>query len=309
MSEQHKPVLLSEVLTGLAIKPDGVYIDGTFGRGGHSKAILEILSSKGRLIAIDKDLEAVGFAEKTLGKDKRFSIIHGSFNALEKIAEHYGVCGKVDGVLLDLGVSSPQLDVACRGFSFLQDGPLDMRMNTQQGITAAEWINQAKEKEIADVLFELGEERFARRIAKAIVHERALEPIVTTGRLAAIASAANPRWEEHKHPATRTFQAIRIFINQELNELEDVLSQIVEVLGAGGRLTVISFHSLEDRIVKRFIRKSFQGEALPIELPVKATELQPQLRSLGRAIKPSATEILENPRSRSAILRIAEKLL
>lgn len=309
MSDQHKPVLLSEVLAGLAIKPDGVYIDGTFGRGGHSKAILDMLGARGRLIAIDKDPEAVRFAEKILGADKRFSIAHGSFSALEKIAKQYEVFGKVDGILLDLGVSSPQLDVAQRGFSFLQDGPLDMRMNTQQGITAAEWINHAKEKEIADVLFEFGEERFARRIAKAIVHERVLEPIVTTGRLAAIASAANPRWEEHKHPATRTFQAIRIFINQELNELEEVLLQIVEVLGEGGRLAVISFHSLEDRIVKRFIRKSIQGEALPIELPVKATELRPQLRSLGRAIKPSASESLENPRSRSAILRVAEKLL
>lgn len=304
----HQPVLLQEVVDGLAVNPEGIYIDGTFGRGGHSCKILEALSQKGRLIAIDKDRTAVEFAQQTFKEDKRFAITHGSFNELVSIASQYQVMGKVDGILLDLGVSSPQLDDAQRGFSFLQDGPLDMRMNIHQGEAAAEWLNRAKETEIAEVLFEYGEERFARRIAKAIVHNRTLTPIVTTGQLAAIASAANPRWEKYKHPATRTFQAIRIFINRELIELAACLEQVIDVLRIGGRLAVISFHSLEDRIVKRFIRRLSQDKKFPVGLPIREKEAHARLKSLGRAIKPSPDEIAVNPRSRSAILRLAEKL-
>lgn len=309
MIYKHQPVLLAEVLEGLAIQPDGIYIDGTFGRGGHSQAILERLNAEGKLLAIDKDQEAVRFAKQQLDQDKRFSITHGSFDQLLEVAKQHQVIGKVSGILLDLGMSSPQLDDAQRGFSFLHDGPLDMRMNMQQCETAADWVNRAKEAEIVEVLFKYGEEKFARRIAKAIVQERIIEPIVTTGRLAAIVSAANPRWEKYKHPATRAFQAFRIFINQELQELETCLEQVIEVLGVGGRLAVISFHSLEDRIVKRYMRRSSRDETLPAKLPVRAVEVRPRLKSLGRAIKPSADEIAVNPRSRSAILRLAEKLL
>jgi len=308
MNFNHQPVLLKEVIEGLTIKPNGIYIDGTFGRGGHSKKILEALDATGRLIAIDKDRTAVEFAEDTFKQDKRFVIAHGSFSCLDSIAAQYQVVGKVDGILLDLGVSSPQLDDAQRGFSFLQEGPLDMRMNAYQGETAADWLNRAKEAEIVKVLFEYGEERFARRIAKAIVHNRMLTPIVTTAQLSAIASAANPRWEKHKHPATRTFQAIRIFINKELSELEVCLEQVLDVLNMGGRLAVISFHSLEDRIVKRFVRRMSQDTAFPVGLPIREKEMHSRLKSLGRPVKPSPEEIMENPRSRSAILRLAEKL-
>lgn len=309
MTYQHQPVLLSEVLTGLAIQPDGIYIDGTFGRGGHSRAILEQLSPAGRLFAIDKDMEAVRFAQEQFAGDARFVITHGSFADLLEIAKQHQIVGKVQGILLDLGVSSPQLDDAARGFSFLHDGPLDMRMNVQQGESVAVWLNKAKEAEIADVLFQYGEERFARRMAKAIVQERTLEPITTTARLAEIVKAANPRWEKHKHPATRAFQALRIFINQELQELETCLAQVMEVLSVGGRLAVISFHSLEDRIVKRFIRRFSTDDSVPLGLPVRAVEMQPKLKSLGRAIKASTEEIANNIRSRSAILRLAEKLV
>lgn len=309
MSVSHQPVLLAEIVEALAIKPDGIYIDATFGRGGHSQAILEKLSEVGRLIAIDKDPEAVVFAKKQFVQEPRFAIVHGSFNQLGEIVKKEKITSRVDGVLLDLGVSSPQLDIPQRGFSFLQDGPLDMRMDPTRGMTAAEWIAQAKETEIADVLWKYGEERFARRMAKAIVNERAKEPICTTARLAEVVSKANPRWEKTKHPATRAFQAIRIFINQELIELSICLEQAMEVLAVGGRLVVISFHSLEDRIVKQFIRRYSRGEKLPIEIPVIATEVKPRLKSLGKPIKAKESEIAVNPRSRSAILRVAEKLL
>lgn len=305
----HQPVLLAEVIENLALRPDGTYIDATFGRGGYSQAILQQLGPEGRLIAIDKDPEAVQFAQQLLGHDKRFSIVHASFAELQVIASQYGVLGKVNGITLDLGVSSPQLEDAERGFSFLKDGPLDMRMDTSQGKTAAEWLAQEQEGKIAAVLRELGEERYARRIARAIVHEREQEPIRTTGRLAAIVRAANPAWEKHKHPATRVFQAIRIFINQELAELQTVLENLLAVLALGGRLAVVSFHSLEDRMVKRFIRRYSRDEELPVYLPVMSSQLKPSLRSLGQAIKAKESELAVNPRSRSAVLRIAEKIV
>lgn len=305
---QHQPVLLDEVLEALAIKPDGIYIDATFGRGGHARAILNQLSAKGRLLAVDRDPVAVEFARTNFADDARFSIVHGAFSQLEQIAKDAQIIGKVDGVLVDMGVSSPQLDDPQRGFSFLQDGPLDMRMDTTQGKTAAEWLATAKEADIATVLREYGEERHAKRIAGAIVRERSVEAIQTTGRLAAIVKEANPSWERTKHPATRAFQAIRIFINQELAEIPLLLEQVLDVLAVGGRLVVLSFHSLEDRIIKRFIRQHSRGEQLPINLPVVFAKTKPRLQSLGR-VKAEDSELAVNPRARSAILRIAEKLL
>lgn len=305
---QHQPVLLDEVLEALAIKPDGIYIDATFGRGGHARAILNLLGAKGRLLAVDRDPVAVEFARTNFADDARFSIVHGAFSQLEQIAKDAQIIGKVDGVLVDMGVSSPQLDDPQRGFSFLQDGPLDMRMDTTQGKTAAEWLATAKEADIATVLREYGEERHAKRIAGAIVRERSVEAIQTTGRLAAIVKEANPSWERTKHPATRAFQAIRIFINQELAEIPLLLEQVLDVLAVGGRLVVLSFHSLEDRIIKRFIRQHSRGEQLPINLPVVFAKTKPRLQSLGR-VKAEDSELAVNPRARSAILRIAEKLL
>jgi 16S rRNA (cytosine1402-N4)-methyltransferase len=309
MNFEHQPVLLQETLEALAIKPDGVYIDATFGRGGHSKAILERLGSAGRLIAIDKDPAAIAFAKDYFKQEQRFAIHHGSFNRLQEIAEQENVVNKIDGVLLDLGVSSPQLDDAQRGFSFLHDGPLDMRMDITQGTTAAEWLMYAKEKEIADVLWQYGEERFSRRMARAIVAERIIAPIETTARLSDIVREANPRWEKTKHPATRAFQAIRIFINQELSDLSVVLEQAVAVLAVNGRLAVISFHSLEDRIVKRFIRTNSR-ELLGNDferLTAQRMGLKPKLKTIGKKIKAGESELAVNPRSRSAILRVAEK--
>lgn len=306
-SYQHKPVLLNEVLENLIVNKDGIYIDGTFGRGGHAQAILQQLSAKGFLLAIDKDPEAITIG-KDLEKDKRFHIEQGSFADINEIAEKYKINGKVDGILLDLGVSSPQLDDPKRGFSFLQEGPLDMRMDPTQGMDAATWLNQAKESEIAVVLKEYGEERYARRIARAISHERQQQAITTTLKLAEIVTKANPKWEKHKHPATRSFQAIRIFINKELEELQIALQQALNLLKVSGRLAVISFHSLEDRIVKRFIRKGVEGTQFPIALPVREQELTRLLRKVGKAIKPSAHEIAGNPRARSAILRVTEKI-
>lgn len=304
----HQPVLLAEAIEALAIKPDGIYVDATLGRGGHSQAILERLNAKGKLIAIDRDIEAIKAGEKKFADDPRITIIHAAFSDLEQIIKQQNI-PHVDGILLDLGVSSPQLDDAKRGFSFLQDGPLDMRMDTSKGRSAAEWISAAREADIAQVLFEYGEERFGRRMARAIVEARIQNPITTTAQLSAIITQANPAWEKHKHPATRAFQAIRIFINQELGELQTVLEQAVRVLNLGGRLAVISFHSLEDRIVKRFIRKLSQGEELPRKLPVIAKDMRLLLKTISRGIKPSDEEIAQNPRSRSAVLRIAEKLL
>lgn len=303
----HQPVLLPELLMALAIKTNGIYIDATFGRGGHSQAILDRLGDQGRLIAIDRDPEAIRYAKEKM-HDPRFFIKHGAFSELEKIAREEDVVGKVDGILLDLGVSSPQLDDAKRGFSFRFDGPLDMRMDPTKNISVAEFLATVKEEKLADILFEYGEERFSRRIARAIVAARNETPITTTLRLAEIVAKANPAWERDKHPATRAFQALRIFINDELNELKKILDQSVNILKINGRLAVISFHSLEDRIVKEFIRRESQGSDIIRHLPIPDRQQNNKLRSLGKVIKPSAAEININPRSRSAKLRTAERI-
>ncbi|WP_143750421.1 16S rRNA (cytosine(1402)-N(4))-methyltransferase RsmH [Candidatus Rickettsiella isopodorum] len=306
--EQHQPVLLAEVVENLAIDVDGIYMDATFGRGGHAGQILQNLGPKGRLIAIDKDPEAVAYAHQQWGHDERFKVYQGSFKRLKAIAEIEGIMRQVAGILLDLGVSSPQLDQADRGFSFLRDGPLDMRMDPKTGISAAEWLACAQEKEIAQVLKDYGEERYAKRIARAIGEERKLRPIATTVHLANVVKLAHPRWERHKHPATQTFQAIRIRINNELEDLKVCLEQSLEVLKIGGRLLVISFHSLEDRIVKRFIRQHTHEAVELKKLPFMPAKWEPKLKNLGRRIKPDAYAIKANPRSRSAVLRIAEKI-
>ena len=304
----HQSVLLQESIKGLALSPSGIYIDGTFGRGGHSRAILEHLNQSGRLIAIDKDQEAIQYAKQSFAEDPRFSIIQGSFAKLGDIAREAGVYGRINGILLDLGVSSPQIDNPERGFSFMQQGPLDMRMDLDQDLDAARFVNQAKVEDMAKVFKEYGEERFARRIAGAIVNARDQAPILTTASLAEIVKAANPKWEKHKHPATRVFQAIRIHINQELTDLTACLKQCVDAMAVGGRLVVISFHSLEDRIVKQFMRSEEQGICLPLGVPVKAVDLKTCFKRVGKAIKPQDDEIKLNVRSRSAVLRIGEKI-
>ncbi len=305
---EHRPVMLEEAVQALNLKSGGTYIDATFGRGGHSAAILAQLSSEGRLIGIDKDPQAIATAQARFGGDARFSIYQGSFAELTQVALDAGVSGQVDGVLMDLGVSSPQLDDASRGFSFLRDGPLDMRMNPDQGQSAAEWLATAKAGDIAQVLKEFGEERFAKRIAGAIVKARAEAPIETTAQLAEIVKAANPKWEKDKHPATRAFQAIRIYINRELGDLDDCLARVIDVLAPGGRLAIISFHSLEDRKVKRFMRDQARGDDFPADLPVTQDQLNPKLRLVGKAIYAGEAELDVNPRARSAVLRVAEKV-
>ncbi|MBT8121371.1 MAG: 16S rRNA (cytosine(1402)-N(4))-methyltransferase RsmH [Gammaproteobacteria bacterium] len=304
----HHPVLLAEVLDALAIQPDGFYVDGTFGRGGHAAAIMGELGPNGRLLAMDKDPEAVQSAEAQFGDDPRFEIQQGTFTMLSRVVAQRQLEGQVNGLLLDLGVSSPQLDNATRGFSFSHDGPLDMRMDPTTGTSAADWLQVADEKSISDVLWEYGEERFSRRIARAIVARRAEEPLRTTAQLADLIDAAVPSREKGKHPATRSFQAIRIFINSELDDVRDVLSQVPDVLAPGGRLAVISFHSLEDRIVKRFIRDEYRGEQPPAEFPLAGMDYQPRLKPLGKAIRAGEAEVRENPRARSAVLRVAERL-
>jgi 16S rRNA (cytosine1402-N4)-methyltransferase len=304
----HRPVLLDEVLEALNIKSDGIYIDGTFGRGGHARAILQQLGPGGLLLAMDKDPEAVAEARKLSDLDRRFSIERGTFAMLERYVNDRGWMGKVDGILLDLGVSSPQFDDPQRGFSFRHDGPLDMRMDPASGISAAQWLAAADEREISAVLKEYGEERYARRIARAIVRQRGHTPITRTGQLAEIIAAASPSREQHKDPATRSFQAIRIYINSELQDLQTCLAQSIKVLAAGGRLVVISFHSLEDRIVKRFIREQVRGDQYPPDLPVIQEMLHPNMRTVGKAIRPGEEEVTANPRARSAVLRVAEKL-
>lgn len=304
----HRTVLLEEAVDLLAVRADGVYIDGTFGRGGHSQAILARLGPAGRLLAIDRDPEAVSVARSRFGGDGRFSVYRGAFSMLERIAREANVAGQVNGVLLDIGVSSAQLDDPRRGFSFIQDGPLDMRMDPEADESAAQWLARAPEQEIADVIFRYGEERFSRRIARAILAARSQAPLTTTQQLADIVSAAIPTRERNKHPATRTFQAIRIFINRELQELTDCLEQCLRVLAPGGRLAVISFHSLEDRIVKRFIRDHARETPPDPAAPWQAAAVKPQLRQVGKAVRPSETEIAGNPRARSAVLRVAEKL-
>jgi 16S rRNA (cytosine1402-N4)-methyltransferase len=299
---EHVSVLLEESVAALAIKPDGTYLDGTFGRGGHSRAILRSLSNSGRLIAFDKDPQAESSAEQ-FSEDPRFEFVRASFAEISSRVE----TSELDGILLDLGVSSPQLDNAERGFGFSDDGPLDMRMDTRAGMTAAEWLATAPEADIADVIKTYGEERFAKRMASAIVKARAESPITRTKQLATIVAEANPKWEPHKHPATRAFQAIRIFINSELEDLEIALGHTVNALSEGGRLVVISFHSLEDRIVKRFMRDQARGQQLPKHVPVIDSDTGKTLNLVGKAVKPSTDEVQRNPRSRSAIMRIAER--
>jgi 16S rRNA (cytosine1402-N4)-methyltransferase len=300
--------LLEEVLQQLRIRQDGIYIDCTYGRGGHSQAILERLGAAGRVLAIDRDPAAVAAGQAVASRDTRFDCVQGEFSMLRSLVQGAGIAGGADGILFDLGVSSPQFDQAERGFSFTHDGPLDMRMDPTRGTSAAQWLADATEKEIASVLTTYGEERFAKRMARRIVAERQVQPITTTRRLADIVAVANPAWESGLHPATRAFQAIRIFINRELEELKSALPQALDVLAEGGRLLVISFHSLEDRIVKRFMRAEASGDQYPSDLPLPVSALRRRLRLPVKSIRPSPTEIAKNPRARSAVLRVAEKL-
>ena len=303
----HQTVLLEEAVHALMTNRSGTYVDCTYGRGGHSQAIADSLNPDGHLLVVDRDEVAVAHAEGRFKDDHRVVIEHGSFSQLKHLVASHRFEG-VDGVLMDLGVSSPQLDEAERGFSFRQSGPLDMRMNRSEGPTAAEWLAKASEQEITDVLKRYGEERFARRIARKIVETRTASPIDTTDKLVEIVETSIPRREKHKHPATRTFQAIRIQVNRELEELESCLSDVIELLNSGGRLVVISFHSLEDRIVKRFIRRMAKGEELPSRLPIRDVEIDRQVKIPGKPVRPSGNQIADNPRARSSIMRVAEKL-
>lgn len=302
----HTTILLDEAVDALIQDASGVYVDGTYGRGGHSRAILSRLSATGRLLAFDRDPEAIQHAQQVA--DSRFVITQGNFSEMADALSRRGLVGRVSGVLLDLGVSSPQLDDASRGFSFMQDGPLDMRMNPEQSPSAEDWINAASVDEMSVVFREYGEERYARRIAAAIVRERAGGRIRRTLELADIVTRANPAWEKHKHPATRVFQAIRIFINSELDELQRMLTSVVGCLGPGGRVVVIAFHSLEDRIVKQFLRAQSQGNVLPRGVPVMGLPEGRSMRLVGKATKPSEAEVNRNPRARSAVMRVGEKL-
>lgn len=303
----HQPVLLTEALAALQLHPAGRYIDATFGRGGHSRAILQHLDADGRLLALDRDPEAIAAAQSI--QDMRFTALQRPFSQLAQSVAEYGWCGRVDGILFDLGVSSPQLEDAQRGFSFSRNGPLDMRMDPHAGSSAATWLAQVSAAELTEVLFTFGEERFSRRITKAIIAARAVEAITTTAQLAAIVAAAVPTREVGKHPATRTFQALRIYINAELAELQAALPQAVSALAAGGRLAVISFHSLEDRLVKRFMREQARGRELPQGLPVTGAPEGVTLRLLGKAVRPQPSEVANNPRARSALLRGAERCI
>ena len=301
----HTAVLLEQAVEGLRVRGDGCYVDCTYGRGGHSRLILARLGSAGRLIALDRDPQAVAAGGEI--DDGRFRMLHGRFSRLAELAEEAGVT-RAHGILLDLGMSSPQLDDPARGFSFRFDAPLDMRMDAGGGVTAAEWLAHAAETEIREVIKNHGEERFAKQIAAAIVAARARGPVGTTRQLAALVAEAVPAREPYQDPATRTFQALRIHLNQELEELSLVLPQCLQLLNPAGRLVVISFHSLEDRIVKRFMRDSARPDPLPRRLPLRAHELpQPKLRLIGRAVRPAAAEIAANPRARSAVMRIAER--
>ncbi len=301
----HRAVLLDEAVAALAIKADRVYVDATFGRGGHSRKILETIGPAGSLIALDRDQTAIAAAQEI--KDPRFQALHASFGQLQAVLSAVGVV-KVAGVLLDLGVSSPQLDDPSRGFSFRHNGPLDMRMDQGQEQDAAHWLNHASELEIAGVVKDYGEERFAKQIARSIVTARGQRPLATTRELAALVAGAVKTRERGQDPATRTFQAVRIFLNRELEELALVLTQAMDMLEAGGRLAVISFHSLEDRIVKRFMRDQANPDTMPSRLPLKATQLpQPKLIIIGKPVYASDAEVVANPRARSAVLRVAEK--
>jgi len=301
----HLPVMGVEAVEALAVRPDGVYVDGTFGRGGHSRLILERLGPSGRLIAIDRDPEAVAVA--ATWSDPRFRCVHQRVSRIGEVLDDLQVA-VADGVLLDVGVSSPQLDDAARGFSFRRDGPLDMRMDPSSGEPASEWLARASEKDIAEVIWRYGEERFAQQIARAVVAARSGDALRTTRQLAALVAAVVRTREPGQDPATRTFQALRIHVNQELEELEVGLAAACARLGAGGRLVVIAFHSLEDRIVKRFMRDRASSPSLPARLPIRAAEIPaPEMRLIGKAVRATPTEITANPRARSAIMRVLEK--
>jgi 16S rRNA (cytosine1402-N4)-methyltransferase len=304
---QHRPVLLEEVVEALNIRPDGQYLDGTFGRGGHSRAILARLSRKGCLFSLDRDPEAVAAGEETLGSDPRFSIVRGNYADMERFVRAWGVVEGLDGILLDLGVSSPQLDDPGRGFSFMGEGPLDMRMNPLQGVSAKEWLAEAPERELTRVFWEFGEERFARRIARSIVMTRQKQRLETTGQLARLIENTIGRREKNKHPATRCFQAIRIFVNDEMAHLAKGLEEAIRLLRPGGRLVVISFHSLEDRLVKRTMKEAARPGRVRRNIP-EHPDLKPVLSIVGKVVKPSQAELSVNPRARSAVMRIAEKL-
>lgn len=311
-AHSHRPVLLQEAITALEIQGDrcdGIFVDGTFGRGGHSRAILDRLGEQGMLLAMDRDPEAASVARQLADQDERFVFDRGPFSMLDRLIEGRHLQGKVDGLLLDLGVSSPQLDDPQRGFSFASTGPLDMRMDPDCGESAAQWLASAAVNDISRVLKDYGEERHARAIARGIVAAREQAPITTTTQLADIVAQHNASWEVKKHPATRTFQAIRIFINSELLQLRETLSRMLPMLAVGGRMVVISFHSLEDRIVKRFFRDQASGDSHPADMPITADQLQPAMRVIGKPIYASEQEIQQNPRSRSAVLRVAERLV
>ena len=306
-SFQHITVLLNEAVDALNIQKNGIYVDGTFGRGGHSRLILSKLGEKGRLVVFDKDPQAIAVARDLAAQDARVSVVHNGFSHFQAALDELGVA-KIDGALFDLGISSPQIDDASRGFSFRFDAPLDMRMDTTRGQSAADWLAVASEDEINEVIKNYGEERFSRAIARAIVAQRGETPIDTTSKLAKIAAQCVRTRERGQDPATRTFQAVRIFINRELDEVQAVLPQAVECLNAGGRLAVIAFHSLEDRLVKQFIRQYSSHVPLPKWAMVREADLpQPPLRAIGKAIKASAAEVAANPRARSAVLRVAER--
>jgi 16S rRNA (cytosine1402-N4)-methyltransferase len=307
MKDRHQPVLLEEAIEALSVVSGGLYVDATYGRGGHAQEIARRMGGDGRLLVMDRDPQAVAAARATYGGDPRVTIVKGQFSMLGHYITQMGVDGKLNGVLFDLGVSSPQLDQPGRGFAFFRDGPLDMRMDPEQGESASDWLNRVEEKDLVQVLFRYGEERYARRIARAIVAARHQAPLQTTGELARLIEQAVPRRERDRHPATRSFQAIRIYVNRELEEIEQALPQALCALAPGGRLVVISFHSLEDRIVKRFMRNAARGDDLPPELPVTGDAVRPRARLLGRARHPAADEIAGNPRARSAVLRAVER--
>ncbi|WP_028240321.1 16S rRNA (cytosine(1402)-N(4))-methyltransferase RsmH [Stutzerimonas azotifigens] len=306
----HITVLLDEAVAALAVRPDGRYLDGTFGRGGHSRLLLRQLGTDGRLLGFDKDPQAIETGKQLAAEDGRFVVVQRSFAEMGEELRQRGWNGSISGILLDLGVSSPQLDDPERGFSFLHDGPLDMRMDPSRGVSAAEWIATAAEDEIARVFKDYGEERFARRMARAVVQRREQKLFERTADLAQVLTQANPAWEKGKNPATRAFQGLRIFINNELGDLETGLDAALEALEIGGRLVVISFHSLEDRIVKQFMRRHAKGEAdrLPRDLPIIPKAFEPRLRLIGKPQYASPAELAANPRARSAVMRVAEKL-
>ena len=309
-SFRHITVLLDEAVEGLAVRANGCYLDGTFGRGGHSRLILEKLGPDGRLLGFDKDPLAIATGNALAAEDGRFVVVQRSFAELGDEVVARGLAGKVNGILLDLGVSSPQLDDAERGFSFMNDGPLDMRMNPDAGVSAAQFIATAAEEEIARVFKEYGEERFSGRMARAVAERRDIKPFERTADLAQVLTVANPAWEKGKNPATRAFQGLRIHVNNELGDLERGLDAALETLEVGGRLVVISFHSLEDRIVKLFMRKHAKGEMdkLPRDLPIIPKAFEPRLKLIGKPVFASEAELAANPRSRSAVMRIAEKV-